>query len=152
MIRQDQITQAASDYCREYKDSKLTAENAALLAFSDGAQWADENPTLSTLGQALADAKRRQEQAEIEAAQQARKVLPIIKNTLIVLAFIALFFAILYLISSFAYLSFNFLTWDVAIRAVIGLVSIIGGSMTGIFVIVETSDIFQGKGMRCPAG
>ena len=41
MIRQDQITQAALDYCRQYKDSKLTAENAALIAFSDGAQWAD---------------------------------------------------------------------------------------------------------------
>ena len=52
MIRQDQITQAASDYCREYKDSKLTAENVALLAFSDGAQWADENPKTSTLAEA----------------------------------------------------------------------------------------------------
>ena len=151
MIRQDQITQAALDYCRQYKDSKYTAENAALLAFSDGAQWADENPK-TTLGQALAEAKKRQEQAEIESAQQARKVHPVIKNTLIVLAFIALFFAILYLIASFAYLSLNFLTWDVAIRAAIGFVSIIGGSMTGIFIIVETSDIFQGKGMRCPAG
>ena len=129
MIRQDQITQAALDYCRQYKDSKYTAENAALLAFSDGAQWADNNPK-----------------------EKSRKVHPVIKNTLIVLAFIALFFAILYLIASFAYLSLNFLTWDVAIRAAIGLVSIIGGSMTGIFVIVETSDIFQGKGMRCPAG
>ena len=39
MIRQDQISEAALDYCREYKDSKYTAENAALLAFSDGAQW-----------------------------------------------------------------------------------------------------------------
>ena len=47
MIRQDQITQAALDYCREYKTSKLTAENVALLAFCDGAQWADENPTRS---------------------------------------------------------------------------------------------------------
>ena len=44
MIRQDQITQEALDYCRQYKSSKYTAENAALLAFSDGAQWADENP------------------------------------------------------------------------------------------------------------
>lgn len=52
MIRQDQITQAALDYCREYKTSKLTAENAALLAFSDGAQWADENPKTSTLAEA----------------------------------------------------------------------------------------------------
>ena len=129
MIRQDQITQAALDYCRQYKDSKYTAENAALLAFSDGAQWADNNPK-----------------------EKSRKVHPVIKNTLIVLAFIALFFAILYLIASFAYLSLNFLTWDVAIRAAIGFVSIIGGSMTGIFIIVETSDIFQGKGMRCPAG
>ena len=52
MIRQDQITQAALDYCRQYKDSKYTAENAALLAFSDGAQWADENPKTSTLAEA----------------------------------------------------------------------------------------------------
>ena len=33
------------EYCRQYKDSKYTAENAALLAFADGAQWADENPS-----------------------------------------------------------------------------------------------------------
>ena len=52
MIRQDQITQAALDYFRQYKTSKLTAENAALLAFSDGAQWADENPKTSTLAEA----------------------------------------------------------------------------------------------------
>lgn len=52
MTREDQITQAAMDYCREYKTSKLTAENAALLAFSDGAQWADENPKTSTLAEA----------------------------------------------------------------------------------------------------
>lgn len=152
MKREDQITQAASDYCREYKTSKLTAENTALLAFSDGARWADNNPTLNTLGQALADAKKRQEQAQIEAAQQARKVHPIIRNTLIILAFIALFFAILYLISSFAYLSFNFLTWDAAIRSAIGLISIIGGTISGIYVIVKTDDIFKGGGMRCPAG
>ena len=44
MTREDQITQAAMDYCRQYKTSKYTAENAALLAFSDGAQWADEHP------------------------------------------------------------------------------------------------------------
>lgn len=152
MKREDQITQAASDYCREYKTSKLTAENTALLAFSDGARWADNNPTLNTLGQALADAKKRQEQAQIEAAQQARKVHHIIRNTLIILAFIALFFAIFYLIPSFAYLSFNFLTWDAAIRAAIGLISIIGGTISGIYVIVETDDIFKGGGMRCPAG
>ena len=53
MIRQDQITQAALDYCRQYKDSKYTAENAALLAFSDGAQWADNNPKTSTLAEAM---------------------------------------------------------------------------------------------------
>lgn len=152
MIRQDQITQAELDYCRQYEKSKYSAENAAMLAFTDGAYWADHNPTRNTLGQALAEAKKRQEQAEIESAQQSRQVLPIIKNTLIVLSFIALFFAILYLIPSFAYLSFNLLTWDAAIRAAIGLISIVGGSMTGIFVIVETSDIFKGKGMRCPAG
>lgn len=52
MIRQDQITQAALDNSRQYKDSKYTAENAALLAFSDGAQWADENPKTSTLAEA----------------------------------------------------------------------------------------------------
>jgi hypothetical protein len=51
MKRQDQITQAAMDYCREYKTSKLTPENMALLAFSDGAQWADENPKTSTLAE-----------------------------------------------------------------------------------------------------
>ena len=60
MIRQDQITQAALDYCRQYKDSKYTAENAALLAFSDGAQWADENPKTSTLAEAM-----RKKQVEI---------------------------------------------------------------------------------------
>ena len=52
MTREDQISQAAMDYCREYKTSKLTAENMALLAFSDGAQWADENPKTSTLAEA----------------------------------------------------------------------------------------------------
>ena len=52
MKREDQISQAAMDYCRQYKTSKLTAENAALLAFSDGAQWADENPKTSTLAEA----------------------------------------------------------------------------------------------------
>lgn len=52
MKREDQITQAALDYCRQYKDSKYTAENAAFLAFSDGAQWADENPKTSTLAEA----------------------------------------------------------------------------------------------------
>ena len=152
MKREDQITQAAMDYCREYKTSKLTAENMALLAFSDGARWADNNPTLNTLGQALADAKKRQEQAEIEAAQKARKVHPIIRNTLIILAFIALFFAVLYLIPSFAYLSFNFFTWDAAIRAAIGLISLFGGIISGFFVIIELDDTFKGKGMRCPAG
>lgn len=57
MKREDQITQAAMDYCRQYKTSKLTAENMALLAFSDGAQWADENPKTST----LAEASRKKE-------------------------------------------------------------------------------------------
>lgn len=52
MKREDQISQAAMDYCREYKTSKLTAENMALLAFSDGAQWADEHPKTSTLAEA----------------------------------------------------------------------------------------------------
>ena len=52
MKREDQISQAAMDYCRQYKTSKYTAENAALLAFSDGAQWADENPKTSTLAEA----------------------------------------------------------------------------------------------------
>lgn len=52
MKREDQISQAALDYCRQYKDSKYTAENMALLAFSDGAQWADENPKTSTLAEA----------------------------------------------------------------------------------------------------
>ena len=51
MKREDQISQAALDYCRQYKDSKYTAENAALLAFSDGANWADENPKTSTLAE-----------------------------------------------------------------------------------------------------
>lgn len=59
MIRQDQITQAALDYCRQYKDSKYTAENAALLAFSDGAQWADNHPK-TTLAEAM-----RKKQVEI---------------------------------------------------------------------------------------
>lgn len=152
MIRQDQITQAALDYCRQYKDSKYTAENAALLAFSDGAQWADENPKQPTLAQVLNNAKR-QEQAVIEAAKKARKVHPIIRNTLIILAFIALFFAVLYLIPSFAYLSFNFFTWDAAIRAAIGLISLFGGIISGFFIIIELDDnFFTGKGMRCPAG
>lgn len=152
MIRQDQISQAALDYCSQYKKSKYSAENAAMLGFIDGANWADYNPTLNTLGQTLADAKKRQEQAEIESAQQARKVHPIIRNTLIILAFIALFFAILYLIPAFAYLSFNFLTWDAAIRAAIGLISLFGGIISGFFVIIELDDTFKGKGMRCPAG
>lgn len=52
MKREDQISQAALDYCRQYKNSKYTAENAALLAFSDGARWADENPKTSTLAEA----------------------------------------------------------------------------------------------------
>ena len=152
MKREDQITQAASDYCREYKTSKLTAENTALLAFSDGANWADENPKTSTLAEVLNNAKR-QEQAVIEAAKKARKVHPIIRNTLIILAFIALFFAVLYLIPSFAYLSFNFFTWDAAIRAAIGLISLFGGIISGFFVIIELDDnFFTGKGMRCPAG
>ena len=60
MIRQDQITQAALENSRQYKDSKYTAENAALLAFSDGAQWADENPKTSTLAEAM-----RKKQVEI---------------------------------------------------------------------------------------
>ena len=47
------------DYCREYKTSKLTAENAALLAFSDGAQWADEHPKTSTLAEASRNAPFR---------------------------------------------------------------------------------------------
>lgn len=150
MKREDQIDQAATDYCRKYKDSELTSEYTALLAFSDGAQWADKNPTLNTLGQAFADAKKRHKQAEIE---QTRKVHHIIRNTLIILAFIALFFAILYLIPSFAYLSFNFLTWDAAIRAAIGLISLFGGIISGFFVIIELDDnFFTGKGMRCPAG
>ena len=152
MKREDQISQAAMDYCREYKTSKLTDENAALLAFSDGAQWADENPKKPTLAQVLENSKR-QEQAVIEAAKRARKVHPIIRNTLIILAFIALFFAILYLIPSFAYLSFNFFTWDAAIRAAIGLISLFGGIVSGFFVIIELDDnFFTGKGMRCPAG
>lgn len=130
MKREDQISQAALDYCRQYKESKLTAENAALITFSDGAQWADENPK-----------------------QKARKVHPIIRNTLIILAFIALFFAVLYLIPSFAYLSFNFFTWDAAIRAAIGLISLFCGIISGFFVIIELDDnFFTGKGMRCPAG
>ena len=52
MIRQDQITQAALDYCRQYEKSKYSAENAAMLGFSDGAQWADNNPKTSTLAEA----------------------------------------------------------------------------------------------------
>ena len=144
MIRQDQITQAALDYCRQYEKSKYSAENAAMLGFTDGSYWADHNPKQHTLGQALADAKKRQE--------QARKVHPIIRNTLIILAFIVLFFAILYLIPSLAYLSFNFLTWDAAIRAAIGLISIVGGIISGFFVIDELDDTFKGRGMRCPAG
>lgn len=45
MKRRDQIEERAMDYCRQYKTTKYTPENAALLAFVDGAQWADENPT-----------------------------------------------------------------------------------------------------------
>ena len=128
MKREDQISEAALDYCFQDKNSKCTNELAAFLAFSDGAQWADNNPK-----------------------EKARKVHPIIRNTLIILAFIALFFAVLYLIPSFAYLSFNFLTWDAAIRAAIGLISLFGGIISGFFVIIELDDTFTGKGMRCPA-
>ena len=66
MIRQDQISQAALDYCRQYKDSKLTAENAALLAFSDGANWADENPKTSTLAEASRKQGKLRTQMEYE--------------------------------------------------------------------------------------
>lgn len=66
MIRQDQISQAALDYCRQYKDSKLTAENAALLAFSDGANWADENPKTSTLAEAIRKQGKLRTQMEYE--------------------------------------------------------------------------------------
>lgn len=59
MKREDQITQAAMDYCREYKTSKLTAENMALLAFSEGVRWADENPKTSTLNEASRNAPFR---------------------------------------------------------------------------------------------
>ena len=59
MKREDQISQEAMDYCRQYKDSKYTAENAALLAFSDGANWADENPKTSTLAEASRNAPFR---------------------------------------------------------------------------------------------
>lgn len=129
IIRQSEISSATLDYSRQYKDSKAPVECIALVAFEDGAKWADENPK-----------------------EKARKVHPIIRNTLIILAFIALFFVILYLIPSFAYLSFNFLTWDAAIRAAIGLISLFGGIVSGFFVIIELDDTFKGKGMRCPAG
>ena len=52
MIRQDQISEAALDYCFQDKNSKCTNELAALLAFCDGAKWADENPKTSTLNEA----------------------------------------------------------------------------------------------------
>lgn len=65
MKREDQITQAAMDYCRQYKDSKYTAENAALLAFSDGANWADENPKTSTLAEAC-----RKKQGELRTQME----------------------------------------------------------------------------------
>lgn len=60
MIRQDQISQAALDYCRQYEKSKYSAENAAMLGFTDGAQWADNNPKTSTLAEAC-----RKKQIEI---------------------------------------------------------------------------------------
>lgn len=44
MIRQYQISEAALEYCFQDKNSKCTNELAAFLAFSNGAQWADENP------------------------------------------------------------------------------------------------------------
>lgn len=65
MKREDQISQAALDYCREYKTSKLTAENAALLAFSDGANWADKNPKTSTLAEAC-----RKKQGELRTQME----------------------------------------------------------------------------------
>ena len=52
MIRQDQITQAALDYCRQYENSKYSAENAAMLGFTDGAYWADNHPKTSTFAEA----------------------------------------------------------------------------------------------------
>lgn len=60
MIRQDQITQAALDYCCQYKKSKYSAENAAMLGFTDGANWADNHPKTSTLAEAM-----RKKQVEI---------------------------------------------------------------------------------------
>lgn len=65
MIRQDQITQAALDNSRQYKNSKYTAENAALLAFSEGANWADENPKTSTLAEAC-----RKKQGELRTQME----------------------------------------------------------------------------------
>lgn len=57
MKREDQISQAALEYCFQDKNSKCTNELAAFLAFCDGAQWADENPKTST----LAEASRKKE-------------------------------------------------------------------------------------------
>ena len=69
MKREDQISQAAMDYCRQYKTSKYTAENAALLAFSDGAQWADENPDDNP------ETKSRRKY-RMEVAELAKQLLP----------------------------------------------------------------------------
>lgn len=66
MIRQDQISQAALDNSRQYKNSKYTAENAALLAFSEGANWADENPKTSTLAEACRKQGKLRTQMEYE--------------------------------------------------------------------------------------
>ena len=57
MKREDQISEAALDYCFQDKNSKCTNELAAFLAFCEGVRWADENPKTST----LAEASRKKE-------------------------------------------------------------------------------------------
>lgn len=70
MKRRDQIEEKALDYCRQYKTSKYTAENAALLAFCDGAQWADENPTDED-PETTSDARKKY---RIEVAELAKQL------------------------------------------------------------------------------
>ena len=69
MKREDQIDQAATDYCRKYKDSELTSEYTALLAFVDGAQWADEHPNENPETNPVKKYRR-------EVAELAKQLLP----------------------------------------------------------------------------
>jgi hypothetical protein len=49
MIKQKELSKAAINYSRKFKDSKLLKENVAIIAFADGAEWADKKANTSTI-------------------------------------------------------------------------------------------------------